>query len=78
MQPGDLRRFTDDFHALGAEHFRGCTFMILEVAERRKIFPDETIAPGTMDAYILVGGKVEGPWGYPWVAQNSEAISEAG
>lgn len=51
--------------------------MVVDVVERRKIFPEETPVSGAMDAYILVGGKVVGPWGCPWVKENSEVVSEA-
>ena len=69
MKAGDLRRFKDDFHALGAEHFRGLTFMVLGVLEHRG---------GSRRVNILVGGGTQLDWGYPWVEENSEAINEAG
>ena len=67
MQPGDLRRFRDGFHAVGAEHLRGRVFMVLEVIEHRT---------GARGVNILVPGGVKLDWGYPWVNANSEAISE--
>jgi hypothetical protein len=69
MKPGDLRRFRDGFHAVGAEHLRGRVFMVLEV-----------IMQGSYAAMvnILVPGGVQLEWGYPWVKENSEVINEAG
>jgi len=73
MKPGDLRRFKDDavFPAAAIENFAGRTFVILSVFGRH---------PGRMAGRVevLLDGKVLGPWGYPWVEQNSETISEAG
>lgn len=78
MKPGDIRRFNDNLDTIAVTHLEGCTFMILDVVERRQVFPDVSVVPGAMDVNVLVGGKVEGPWGYPWVKENSEALNEAG
>lgn len=59
MKPGDLRRF-DYFEAFGADHLAGSVFMVLRVTGQ------------WVD--ILVGGKIEPEWGYPWVEQNSELL----
>ena len=59
MKPGDLRRF-DYFEALGADHLAGAVFMVLRVTGQ------------WVD--ILVDGKIEPEWGYPWVEQNSELL----
>ena len=68
MKAGDLRRF-DYFEAFGADHLAGAVFMVLRVIG----------VPGKAQwVDILVDGKVEPEWGYPWVEQNSEALSEAG
>ena len=69
MKPGELRRFKDGFHAVGAEHLRGFTFMVLEVIEHRT---------GARGVNILVPDGVKLDWGYPWVEENSEVINEAG
>jgi hypothetical protein len=72
MKPGELRRFRDDFHALGAEHLRGRTFMVLRVSERTE---GETWR-WVVD--ILRDGKREEGLGYDWVMYSSETINEAG
>ena len=69
MKPGDLRRFKDSavFPGAASETFPGRTFVILSVFGRH---------PGRMAGRVevLLDGKVLGPWGYPWVQQNSEVI----
>ena len=67
MRPGDLRRFNDRNGTAVGVTVRGKSFLVLEVTEG---------APTSV--HILIDGKVLGPWGYPWVEQNSEVISEAG
>lgn len=68
MRPGDLRRF-GNFEAFGADHLVGSVFMVLQV----------TGVPGKAQwVDILVDGKIDTEWGYPWVEQNSEVINEAG
>ena len=59
MKPGDLRRF-GNFEAFGADHLVGSVFMVLRVTGQ------------WVD--ILVDGKIEPEWGYPWVEQNSEPL----
>ena len=73
MKPGDLRRFKDSafFPAAANKTFPGRTFVILSVFGRH---PGRTA--GRVE--VLIDGKVLGPWGYPWVEQNSEALDEAG
>ena len=73
MKAGDLRRFKDNvvFPAAAHQTFPGRTFVILSVFGRH---PGRTA--GRVE--VLIDGKVLGPWGHPWVEQNSEAISEAG
>ena len=67
MKAGDLRRF-GYFEALGADHLVGAVFMVLRV----------TGVPGKARwVDILVDGKIEPEWGYPWVEQNSEVLNEA-
>lgn len=67
MKAGDLRRF-GYFEALGADHLVGSVFMVLRV----------TGVPGKARwVDILVDGKIEPEWGYPWVEQNSEVLNEA-
>lgn len=64
MKPGDLRRF-DYFEAFGADHLAGSVFMVLRVIG----------VPGKAQwVDILVHGKIEPEWGYPWVEQNSELL----
>ena len=64
MKAGDLRRF-GYFEALGADHLVGSVFMVLRV----------TGVPGKARwVDILVDGKIEPEWGYPWVEQNSEPL----
>jgi hypothetical protein len=72
MNRGDLRRFKDDAHfpAAASENFTGQPFVVLTIVGR---VPGRT--SGRVD--VLVGGKVRQGWGYPWVEQNSEVISEA-
>ena len=69
MKPGDLRRFKDDavFPAAAHKTFPNRTFMVLNVDGRH---------PGRMAGRVevLLDGKVLGPWGYPWVEQNSENL----
>ena len=68
MKPGDLRRF-GNFEALGADHLVGSIFMVLRV----------TGVPGKAQwVDIIVDGKIDTEWGYPWVEQNSEALNEVG
>lgn len=64
MKPGELRRFKDDavFPAAAHQTFPSRTFVILSVFGR----------PGRVE--VLLDGKVLGPWGYPWVEQNSELL----
>ena len=73
MKAGDLRRFKDYafFPAAAHQTFPSRTFVILSVFGRH---PGRTA--GRVE--VLLDGNVLGPWGYPWVEQNSEAISEAG
>ena len=66
MKPGDLRRFNDRSGTAVGMALGGKTFLVLEVAE----------GSGPWGVHILMDGKVVGPWGYPWVEQNSEVISE--
>lgn len=68
MKPGDLRRFRGDIEALGAVHLTGGTFMVLKVIKHRG---------GSRRVDILVDGRVEESWGYPWVKENSEVLNEA-
>jgi hypothetical protein len=64
MKPGDLRRF-GNFKATGADHLIGCVFMVLSV----------TGPCGTAQwVDILVDGKIDPEWSYPWVEQNSEPL----
>lgn len=72
MQPGDLRRFKDSavFPLAAHETFAGRTFVVLSVFGR---FPARYA--GRVE--VLIDGKVLGPWGYPWVEQNSESLDEA-
>ena len=74
MNPGDLRRFKDSAACSLAAHktFPGRTFVVLSVFGR---LPVGDYA-GRVE--VLIDGKVLGPWGYPWVEQNSEALDEAG
>ena len=69
MKPGDLRRFKDSavVPAAASETFPSRTFVILSVFGRH---------PGRMAGRVevLLDGKVLGPWGYPWVEQNSETL----
>lgn len=68
MKPGDLRRFKSDLTSIGVEpDVSGCTFLVLKTVKYG--------GPFTVD--ILIDGRVEENWGYPWVKENSEAISEA-
>ena len=73
MKPGDLRRFKDSavFPLAAAKTFPGRTFVILGIFDRH---PGRTA--GRVE--VLLDGKVLGPWGYPWVEQNSEALNEVG
>ena len=59
MEAGDLRRF-GNFEAFGADHLVGSVFMVLRVTGQ------------WVD--ILVDGKIDTEWGYPWVEQNSELL----
>ena len=69
MRPGELRRFKDDAHfPRGApERFTGLPFVVLNIFGHQ---------PGRYSGRVevLVGGKVLGPWGYPWVLHNSEPL----
>ena len=69
MNPGDLRRFKDDafFPAAASETFLGRTFMVVSIFKR---VPGRTAG----QVELLVDGKLVGPWGYPWVEQNSELL----
>jgi hypothetical protein len=67
MQPGDLRQFKPKSYAPSEPNIGGETFMVLAVEPRRD---------GQYVSLFLKGKVVEG-WDLPWVAQNSEAISEA-
>ena len=69
MKPGDLRRFNDSLDSLVAAHASGQTFLVLEVVKLRR---------GCRRLVILIDGKTESGWGYPWVEANSEALNEAG
>jgi len=68
MQTGDLRQFKTKSYAPAEPNIGGETFMVLAVGARRD---------GQYVSLLLKGKVVEG-WDLPWVAQNSEAISEAG
>jgi hypothetical protein len=72
MQPGDLRRFKPDarFPLAAHETFAGLPFVILSVFGHH---PGRTA--GRVE--VLIDGKVLGPWGYPWVEQNSEVLDAA-
>ena len=78
MKPGDLRRFRDNFHALGAEHLRGSTFMVLHLVD--VLQGDERTEGETWRwvVDILLDSKREEGLGYDWVMDSSEVISEAG
>lgn len=52
------------------ENFAGEPFVVVTIVGR---VPGRT--SGRVD--VLVGGKLKQGWGYPWVEQNSEALSEA-
>lgn len=69
MKPGDLRRFKDSaiFPAAASSTYPSRTFVILSVFGRH---PGRTA--GRVE--VLLDGKVLGPWGYPWVQQNSELL----
>ena len=69
MKSGDLRQFKDNavFPAAAHQTFPSRTFMILNVDGR---VPGHTA--GRVE--VLLDGKVLGPWGYPWVEQNSELL----
>ena len=75
MKRGDIRRFKDILDTIAVTHLEGRTFMVLDVVERRQDFPDVPVVPGSMDVNVLVDGKVAGPWGYPWVKENSEDLN---
>ena len=66
MKAGELRRFNDNLDSLVAAHASGQTFLVLEVVNN---------PGGVPRATILVDGKTESGWGYPWVKENSEVIS---
>ena len=66
MKAGELRRFNDNLDSLVAAHASGQTFLVLEVVKLRR---------GCRRLVILVDGKTESGWGYPWVKENSEVIS---
>lgn len=66
MKPGDLRRFNDRSGSAAGVAPGEKIFLVLEVTE----------SSGPTSVHILMDGKVVGPWGYPWVNANSEAISE--
>jgi hypothetical protein len=72
VKPGDLRRFKDSavFPPAASRTFPGRTFVILSVFGR---------VPGYHSGRVevLIDGVVAGPWGYPWVEQNSEALDAA-
>lgn len=68
IEIGQLRRF-GNFEAFGADHLVGSVFMVLRV----------TGVPGKAQwVDILVDGKLDPEWGYPWIEQNSEVLNEAG
>ena len=71
MKPGELRRFRDSLIALGVTHLEGSTFMVLKVdmAGRNRV---------THTVDILRDGKRVESWGYHWVKDSSEVISEEG
>ena len=73
MKPGDLRRFKDNvvFPLAATQSFAGRTFLVLGIIDR---------VPGRRAGRVelLVEGGIQKGWGYPWVEQNSEALSEAG
>lgn len=71
MKAGDLRRFNSNIAVETCEVLiRGKTFLVLDVAG-----PFRRWDPFVR---VLVDGKVLGPWGLPWVRENSEVIDEAG
>lgn len=67
MQPGDLRQFKPKSYAPAEPNIGGKTFMVLAVEPRRD----------GQYVSLLLKGKVVEDWDLPWVAQNSEAISES-
>jgi hypothetical protein len=69
MKKGDLRRFNGPL--TGVTGFSvGDLFVILDIVQPRSAFPQQVT--------FLVGGQVEEGWGFPWVMNNSEVLSEAG
>ena len=71
MKPGELRRLRDNFHALGAEHLRGRTFMVLRVNDSASCDPPRPAVD------ILIDGRVETDLGYFWVKDSSEVLNAA-
>jgi hypothetical protein len=71
MKPGDLRRFNGNLTIDDELEFSsGDIFMVLDVFHRRSALPAEVT--------FLVNGKIMTGWGYPWVMNTSEVLSEAG
>jgi hypothetical protein len=68
MKPGDLRQFKTKSYAPAEPNIGGETFMVLAVEPRRD----------GQYVSLLLKGKVVEDWDLPWVAQNSEAVNEAG
>lgn len=64
MQPGDLRRFSDDVS--NRRPLEGRTFMVLEVRTRAAAIRD------VVD--ILIGGGRDTDLGYNWVRDSSELL----
>jgi hypothetical protein len=64
MKSGELRRFHSSVDA--ADNLDSRNFLVLEVFKPNG---------GLRKVTILVDGRVLGPWGYPWVKENSEVIS---
>ena len=67
MKAGELRRFNENLDTLIAVHASGQTFLVLEVVNN---------PGGTPTVTILIDGKTESGWGYPWVKENSEVLNE--
>jgi hypothetical protein len=70
MKSGDLRRFSDSWPTLVAEHLRGRVFMVLEVSGTAGWEPTRVD--------ILIDGRRQTDLGFHWVEQNSEALNAAG
>jgi len=72
VQPGDLRRFTDDMiGSVGPDRVAGQTFMVIDVYDIAR-------PPYDSRTDFLVGGRIETCWNAPWIETHSEVISEEG